>query len=110
MGPQYFSHFFPHEEIQQNIRDVQAVLSRQDQSEVLSFFQRVRPAPDADFQWFFTSMKMLKRQGGTEKAECAVAEWWGAYFYEPSPHSAFSTSGSVFMSLYFTMFDSAQTQ
>jgi DNA-binding CsgD family transcriptional regulator len=72
MGPQYYSQFFPQEEIQQRIRDARAVLSRKDESEIFSFFQRVRPTPDADFQWYFTSMKVLKRQSGTEKEEVVV--------------------------------------
>lgn len=72
MGPEYFSQFFPPEEIGQHIRNTEAMLSRQDQSEVISFFQRVRPDAGSDFEWYFSSVKALKRQSDQEALRIIV--------------------------------------
>ena len=35
-------------------------VTNDDESDILSFFQRVRPAPEAEFEWFYSTTKLIR--------------------------------------------------
>jgi LuxR family transcriptional regulator len=55
LGPEYFSKFFPAEEIELLKVDIGAFVKANDPSATYSFFQRVRPDQDASYKWYFTT-------------------------------------------------------
>jgi len=63
LGPQYFTRFFPQEEITVLKKELIGFLQLNDDSKVYSFFQRVRPNPDKDYKWYLTSTKMYSNAG-----------------------------------------------
>ena len=58
LGPEYFSRFFPQEEIKILSKELQQFIQQGDQQKVHSFFQRVRPDSSEDYSWYFTSSRL----------------------------------------------------
>lgn len=72
LGPDYYKKFFPQEEIENYlIPNTLRFLERQDVSEVLSYFQRVRAGENADYKWYFTTAKLL-REASDETTSKAI--------------------------------------
>jgi len=66
MGPEYFDHFFPAEEIAYLTKELGKFIIAQDYTDVYSFFQRVRPSRDSDYKWYFTTSRLSpSNQPGT---------------------------------------------
>lgn len=63
LGPEYYKKFFPQEEMENFlVPNLLRFLERQDVSEVLSFFQRVRAGENADYKWYFTTSKLYREK------------------------------------------------
>ncbi|RYE24238.1 MAG: LuxR family transcriptional regulator [Sphingobacteriaceae bacterium] len=58
LGPEYFSKFFPPEEIVTIKSELFKFLHQHDDSKVYSFFQRVRPNSETPYKWYLTSTKI----------------------------------------------------
>ncbi|WP_316834560.1 helix-turn-helix transcriptional regulator [Pedobacter nutrimenti] len=58
MGPEYFSRFFPAEEITLIKNDLFQFVNEGDANKVYSFFQRVRPDANNDYKWYFTTSRL----------------------------------------------------
>lgn len=60
IGTDYYKKFFPTSEITEIIKGMQALHKRQDTTEVLNFFQRVRPNENSEYKWYFTISKLYQ--------------------------------------------------
>lgn len=58
LGPEYFSRFFPAEEMNILRHQLMHFASDNDPGKIHSFFQRVRTNIDSEFKWYFTTSRM----------------------------------------------------
>jgi LuxR family transcriptional regulator len=58
LGPEYFSRFFPVEEMSILKHQLMQIALENDPSKIHSFFQRVRPNIESEFKWYFTTSRM----------------------------------------------------
>jgi DNA-binding CsgD family transcriptional regulator len=61
MGADYHTNFFNVEEAKEYVPKFMSHLERNNDDEVLSLFQQVRPSPSEAFTWYSTSMKIFMR-------------------------------------------------
>ena len=58
LGSEYFTKFFPSEEISAIKSDLGKFIRQADHEKVYSFFQRVRPCAQQEYKWYITSTKL----------------------------------------------------
>jgi LuxR family transcriptional regulator len=62
MGEEYFSRFFPLEEIKILKAELQQFVLLGDRNKITSFFQRVKPEGVKDYSWYFTTSRLYPIQ------------------------------------------------
>jgi LuxR family transcriptional regulator len=76
LGPEYFSSFFPAEEIRLLKAELGTFVKSNDPSSTYSFFQRVRPDQDSTYKWYFTTTQFYpgtQTEPGTQLMHIAIA-------------------------------------
>jgi len=66
LGPDYFSKFFPAEEISILKSELQHFAMENDTGKIHSFFQRVRPDEDSEYKWYFTTSRLYPSSDPSE--------------------------------------------
>lgn len=61
MGPDYLIKFFNPEEAQEYTPKLLDLIKRQDEKEIISLFQQVRPSPDHAFSWYISGIKIIMK-------------------------------------------------
>jgi LuxR family transcriptional regulator len=64
LGPEYFERFFPPDEMKMLKAEMQNFVRLGDVNKINSFFQRVRPDHNSDYQWFLTSSRLYPGSEG----------------------------------------------
>lgn len=64
MGPDYFKHFFPQEEMPTLRKQLVSYLQRDDPNTLFSFYQRVKTGPKGTYQWYLTTTRTYNAQEG----------------------------------------------
>jgi LuxR family transcriptional regulator, quorum-sensing system regulator SdiA len=64
MGPDYFKHFFPQEEMPLLRKQVVSYLQRDDPTTLFSFYQRVKTGPKGSYQLYLTTTRTYNAQAG----------------------------------------------
>lgn len=67
MGPEYFSRFFPMEEMIGLKRKLDGFVSTGDGAKLHSFFQRVRPDERSEYEWFLTTSRLMQAKDCVEQ-------------------------------------------
>jgi len=62
LGENYFTKFFPAEELRILKPELQQFVAQGDRNKVTSFFQRVRPDDKHDYSWYFTTSRLYPVQ------------------------------------------------
>lgn len=66
MGQEYHTKFFNPEDSLEYVPQILGLLARNNDEEVVSFYQQVRKSPDLDWTWYLSSIKiMLKDEDGS---------------------------------------------
>jgi len=74
-GAEYFSRFFPEEEIIAHKRALMQIIEQDDRTRLHSFLQRVRPGLHAAYSWYFTTSRIVpssSNPNGTNLLNIAV--------------------------------------
>jgi DNA-binding CsgD family transcriptional regulator len=61
IGTQYHDRFFNPEDAKDYVPKILGLLERNNNEEIISFFQQVRPSEDVDWSWHLSSTKILMR-------------------------------------------------
>ncbi len=61
MGPDYHSRFFNPEDAKDYVPRIFDMLKRNNDDEMISFFQQVRRSPDHEWQWYLSGTKIFMR-------------------------------------------------
>lgn len=59
MGQEYHTKFFNPEDSLEYVPQILGLLARNNDEEVVSFYQQVRKSPDLDWTWYLSSIKIL---------------------------------------------------
>lgn len=59
MGPEYLTKFFNPEEAREYAPKLLDFLHRQDENEIISLFQQVRPSPQDLYSWYISGIKII---------------------------------------------------
>jgi LuxR family transcriptional regulator len=66
LGPEYFSRFFPVEEMNILKHQLMHFALENDPGKIHSFFQRVRPNIESEFKWYFTTSRIYPSANPSE--------------------------------------------
>lgn len=61
MGPEYLTRFFNPEESREYSPKILDFLQRQDENEIISLFQQVRPSPEHQYSWHISGIKIIMK-------------------------------------------------
>jgi DNA-binding CsgD family transcriptional regulator len=61
MGTDYYAHFFNLEDAKDYVPKILGLLERNNDDEIVSFFQQVRKSPGHDWEWYLSCTKILVR-------------------------------------------------
>lgn len=61
MGTEYHDRFFNPEDAKDYVPKILGLLERNNDDEILSFFQQVRRSPEHNWEWYLTSVKIFQR-------------------------------------------------
>lgn len=61
MGTEYYNRFFNPEDAKDYVPKILGLLERNNNDEIISFFQQVRPEGKQDFDWYMSTVKIFMR-------------------------------------------------
>lgn len=59
MGTSYYPRFFNEEEASEYVPKIMGLIEKNDPDKLVSFFQQVRPMPDQEWTWYFSTTKIF---------------------------------------------------